>query len=340
MSDVVRNPSFPPGDIERVRQQRLVSLSQATDDPDAIADKVMRREIYGAGHPYGHSADGDEQSLRAINRDDLVKFHQQAFSPRNSALVLAGDLTVDAARKLAEDAFGGWTGSGANGPGVDTARPGTPIPGPDRVLVVDRPGSAQTNLVLSQPGVARSDPDYEKLLVMNEVLGGGSASRVNINLRERHGYTYGAFSRLGRNRGISTFSLLSSVQTQFTGPSVSELLNEVRGIQNAPITPEELNRAKESIIRSLPATFVTGSDAASAIGRLDLYDLPPDYYQALPARLTNIDAAGVQEAAKAHLRPDEMKVVAVGDRAKIEPQLATLNLGPIAGRKPDASPAP
>ncbi len=335
MADVVLNPAFGPAEVERVRQERLVSLRQETDSPDSIADRVMRREVFGGPHPYGHPAIGDERSVRTINAADLARFHQQAFSPGNCALVLAGDLTPDAARKLAEDAFGKWTG-----PAAELPRPGAPVPGADRVLVVDKPGSAQTNLVLAQPGVARNDPDYEKLMVMNDVLGGGSASRVNINIREQHGYAYGAFTRLGRNRGVSTYSVESSVQTQFTGPSVAEMLNEVRGIQAAPITPEELNRAKASIIRTLPTVFLTGSASAQAIGRLYLYDLPPDYYAALPKRVEGIDAAQVQEAAKAHLQPDQIKVIAVGDRAKIGPQLAALNLGPVVARQPDASPAP
>ncbi|MDQ2709024.1 MAG: insulinase family protein [Actinomycetota bacterium] len=335
MSDVVRAPAFPPSEVERIRREQLVSLQQDTDNPDAIADKVMRRAVFGANHPYGHPASGTVQSLRAISRDDLVKFHQQAFSPRNCALVLAGDLTVDQARKLAEDAFGSWTGTGA-----DTTRPGTPTPTADRMVVVDKPGSAQTTLVLAQPGIARNDPDYEKLLVLNQVLGGGAASRVNLNLRERHGYTYGAFSRLGRSRGVGTISLSTNAQTQFTGPSVHEMLSEVSGIQNAPITEEELNRAKESIIRSLPANFATESDSATAISRLYQFDLPPDYYQELPARVAQITAADLQEAARAHLRPQDMKVIAVGDRSTIEPQLAALKLGPIAHRNPDGAPAP
>jgi zinc protease len=174
---------------------------------------------------------------------------------------------------------------------------------------------------------------------MNEVLGGGFSSRVNLNLRERHGYSYSASSQLGRFRGIGTITVRSSVQTQFTGASVKEILDEVTGIQNAPISPDELNRAKESIIRSLPAGFITGTDLASTVGRLFIYDLPPDYYQGLPSRIAKINAADVQNVARQYLRPQDMKVIAVGDKASIVPQLASLSLGPMAFRMPDGTPA-
>ncbi len=334
MSDLAQNPSFAPAEVERTRQQRLVALQQEADKPSTVADNVVWHDVFGDNHPYGHTVSGTVAAMRSITRDDLVNFHQRAFSPRSSALVLAGDLTLDQARKLAEDSFGKWTGGA-----TDAVKPGQPMPGRDRILVVDKPGSAQTTLELAQPGVARSDPDYEKLLIMNEVLGGGFSSRVNQNLRERHGYSYGAFSQLGRYRGVGPITVRSSVQTQFTGASVKEMLNEVAGMQNAPVTPDELNRAKESIIRSLPAGFVTGTDLAATFGRVFIYDLPPDYYQGLPSRIARIGAADVQDVSRRVLRPQDMKVVAVGDRASIVPQLAALSLGPIAFRNPDGTSA-
>jgi zinc protease len=333
MSDLAQNPSFAPAEIERTRQQRLVALQQEADNASTVADNVVWHDVFGDNHPYGHTVSGTVAAMKSITRDDLVKFHQQAFSPRSSALVLAGDLTLDQARKLAEDSFGKWTGGA-----TDAVKPGMPTPGKDRVLVVDKPGSAQTTLELAQPGVTRSDPDYEKLLIMNEVLGGGFSSRVNLNLREKHGYSYGAFSQLGRYRGVGPITVRSSVQTQFTGAAVKEMLNEVTGMQNAPVSPDELNRAKESIIRSLPAGFITGTDLAATFGRVFIYDLPPDYYQGLPARISRINAPDVQDVARKVLRPQDMKVVAVGDKASIVPQLAPLNLGPIAFRNPDGTP--
>jgi zinc protease len=207
------------------------------------------------------------------------------------------------------------------------------------VFVVDKSGSAQTSLVLAQPGVSLTHPDFEKLMVMNAVLGGGFTSRVNLNLRERHGYAYGASSAVSSSRGVGLITLQASTQTEFTGASIRELLNEVAAIQNAPVSAEELELAKDSLSRSLPAGFATGSASAGAIGGLYLSDLPPDYYQKLPAEIAEIDIEDVQAVARTHLRPQEMKIIAVGDRAQIDAQLAELSLGPIAYRNPDGAPA-
>ncbi len=334
MSDAVRAPAFPAAELARVRSEHLVKLQQQGESLTTVGEKVTRRELYGAEHPYGHLAKGTAAAVGSITREDVAAFHQKAFTPKNSALVLAGDLTPDQARTLAEDAFGSWTGEG-----VDPAVPAVPTPGPDRVLMVDKPGSAQTALVLAQSGVARKDPDFEKLLVLNEVLGGGFSSRVNLNLRERNGYSYGAGSSVSGSRGVRSISLRSSVQTQFTAASVREILKEVNGIRDAPISAEELSRARESLTQSLPASFGTGRASAQAVADIYQLDLPPDYFQKLPGVFAAINAAQVQEVAREHLRPELMKVVAVGDRAKVEPQLAELALGPIGYRAPDGGPA-
>ena len=175
-------------------------------------------------------------------------------------------------------------------------------------------------------------------MVMNAVLGGGSTGRLFRNLRERHGYTYGAYSSVDSDRGVGLITMQTSVSTESTGASVHEMLNEVAALRDAPVSAEELQLAKDSLSRSLPAGFVTGAGTASAVGELYLTDRPPDYFQNLPAALTEIDADDVQAVARAHLRPEEMKVIAVGDRAQIDPQLDELSLGPVDYRSPDGAP--
>jgi zinc protease len=207
------------------------------------------------------------------------------------------------------------------------------------VFVVDRPGSAQTTLALAQPGVTATHPDATALTVLNAVLGGGFTSRINLNLRERHGYTYGASSSIDSRRDVGLITLQTSVSAEATGDSVRQLLDEVTALGDAPIGAEELQRAKDHLSLSLPADFITGSGTASAIGELYLTDRPPDYFERLPAALAEVDAEDVQTAARAHLRPQEMKVIAVGDRAQIDPQLAELSLEPIAHRDADGAPA-
>ena len=211
-------------------------------------------------------------------------------------------------------------------------------PAPERVLIADKPGTPQTTLLVTQVWVQRSDPDYEKLEVMDQILGGMFSSRVNMNLREQHGYTYGAFSTVPENRQPGPYTIGAGVRTDVTGPSVKEILKEVDGMLGAPVTADELQRAKESISRTLPAYFQSTASTAGTFGQLYLLDLPPDYYQGLPARLESITTEQVADAAKKHLRPADMKVIAVGDRAKIERQLAALHLGPIGYRNLEGEP--
>jgi zinc protease len=174
--------------------------------------------------------------------------------------------------------------------------------------------------------------------VMNAVLGGGFTSRINVNLRERHGYTYGASSSLDLGRDVGLLTLQTNVSTESTAASIRELLNEVAAMRDAPVGAEELARAKDSLSLSLPADFATGTSTAAAVGQLYLANLPPDYYQDLPAAIARTDAEDVQAVARAHLQPEEMKVVAVGDPTQIDPQLTQLALGPVAYLNPDGTP--
>jgi zinc protease len=335
LSDVVRSPTFPAEELERARGEYLVAQQQAQDDPSAVASTVMSRELFGGQHPFGQVGDDVARGLSAITREDVQHFHEAAFSPQNCALVLSGDLTQEQARALAGEYFGSWHGTATNPP------PPTPATrSPERVFMVDQPGAGQTTLLLAQPGVRRADPDLTELMVMNTVLGGGFTSRINLNLRERHGYAYGAWSSLSTGRDLGLITLETNTQTEVTGAAVQQLLAEVDAIREAPVTPEELAMAKDSLSRSLPASFTTASDTAAAAGELFVYDLPPDYYQRLPAEIADIDAADVQAVAQAHLRPDQMKIIAVGDRARLDPQLAAAELGPIAYRTSDGAPAP
>ncbi len=332
-SEVVLTPSFPVKDIERVRNDRLTALLQQQDSPFQIAFRVLASCMYGDQHPYGHVPLGDDKALKAITRDDIVKFYAASYSPQNAALVLAGDLTLDEAKKLAKDAFGAWRGTGQEAPRPDLGQPMA-----EKVVIVDKSGSPQTAVAVAQFGVPRSDPNFEKINVMNQILGGLFSSRVNLNLREKHGYTYGAFSFMQENRGPGPFVVAAAVRTDATGPSIDEMLKEVKGMQDQPVTEDELALAKDSVSRSLPALFQTTDDTVGTIGQLYLLELPPDYYASLPSRIQGMTASDVQSVAKQFLKPDQMKVIAIGDRAAIEPQIQKLNLGTITYRGADAKP--
>ena len=335
LSDVVLNPAFPDKEVERIRNDRLTSLLQQRDQQWPTALRVMNACLFGPGHPYGHTQLGTEDALKKMTRADLVKLYQSTFSPKNAALIVVGDVTESEAKKLAQESFGSWKGV-ATPAAIPPA--GTTVD--SRIVVVDRPGSNQTMVLAGQMGVKRSDPDYEKLDVMNTVLGGLFSSRINLNLREDKGYSYGAFSFIGQNRGVGPLMAGAAVRGDATGPSIDEILKEVTKIRDGGVTGEELKLAKQSIIRSLPANFETTSTTAGTMASIYMYDLPLDYYQTLPGRVDAITATDVLDVAKKHLVPERMVVVAVGDRSKIDPQIGKLNLGTVAYRDADGKEVP
>jgi zinc protease len=322
MSDVVLRPTFPAGEVDRVRNDRLTALLQQRDNPFQIAMRVLPLMAYGDAHPYGHSTLGNETSIKAISRDDLETFYRGTFAPANAALVFAGDLTEAQARALAEKAFGAWSGRAAA-----VVRPGTPSPLPQRLALVDKPGATQTAVLFGQVTIPRDDPDFESIYVMNMVLGSLFSSRLNLNLREDKGITYGAFSSQQERRGAAPLFGGAMVQADKTGLAVSESFKELRGMLAAEMTPQELTLARDAIVRALPASFETTASTVGTIGNLFLYDQSPDYYQTLPARLAKLTAAEILAATQRHLDPAKMRVVLVGDRSVIEPQLGDLEFG-------------
>jgi zinc protease len=329
-SEVALAPSFPQSEIERVRNERLTSLLQRRDSPSQTATRVLYPSLYGPEHPYGHIVLGDEPALKQIARADLEGFYKTRFSPADAALVFAGDLTGDEARALAEGGFGSWKGRPLPSP---ASSDGKTIP--ERVVIIDRPDSPQTSVLVAQLGVPRSHPDFEPLSVMNQILGGLFSSRINMNLRERHGYTYGAYSGVTESRGMGMFYLGASVRTDVTGASIREMFKEVEAIRQEPVTDEELTLAKDSIVRSLPAMFETTESTVSTLGMLFLHELPLDFFEGLPDRIEAMTPPQILDVTRRHLHPENMIVVAVGDRATIEPQIAELGLGAITHRDAD-----
>jgi zinc protease len=323
-SDILLNPAFDPEEIERIRNDRLTQILQQKDNPNVLAAKVFFDAIYGPAHPYGYLDVGTEQSNRIMAREMFLRFYQSGYTAGNAALIVAGDITVDELQGLAEKHFGSWKRTGAvpEIPPVSTQRL-------RRIVIVERPDAPQTNLRIGHLGAARSNPDYAAIDVMNTALGGLFSSRINLNLREKHGYTYGAFSAFAFRRGPGPFLVGTSVRTDVTAPAIAEIFREMGRMRDEEISPEELATAKDSISRSLPGLFETTPESASSIGQLFVHNLPLDYYQRLPEQIESISAVRVREVAQKYLRPEEAVVVAVGDREKIEPALEKLNWGPI-----------
>ena len=331
MADLVLRPSFPPEEIERQRKSRLGSLAQQRDDPFAVAGTVMAAALYGNRHPYGFTEIGTEQSIQAMSRGELTAFWKQNFVPNNAALVVAGRITRSALEPLVARAFGAWQrGTPAKPPAATLA-----AAVPARVIIVDKPGAPQSQLRVATIGADRSTPEYPQLQVLNEIVGGLFSSRINMNLREEHGYTYGAFSRFVYRRAPGPFYISAGVRTDVTAPSVGEIMKEVKRMNDAPVTSDELKLARESIVRSLPANFETSAGAVSVFSSLYVYDLGLDYYARFPETVTAVGRESVQTAARKYLVPGKLIVVIVGDRAKIEPELLKLNLGRLEYRDAD-----
>ncbi|MEN3277443.1 MAG: zinc protease, partial [Massilia sp.] len=324
LADVVRNPAFPTAEVERQRASRLGELMQQRDEPEMVAALAGAGALYGARHPYGYGQLGTEPGIRAVTRDDLLSFWRRHYVPHNAALVVVGDLSRSELKALAEARFLGWKGEEA-----PPVAPGTPDTTAARVVLVDHPGAGQTALRLTSIGAERDTPLYPALEVMNAAFGGLFTSRINQNLREDKGYTYGVYSGFRYDRTPGPFVIAGSVRANVTGASVAELLREAQAMVDKPLGPAELAGARNAELLSLPNRFETNSDIGASLAETFIYGLPLDYYSALPARLAAVTAADVQAAAKRYLDPRRLVVVAVGERKRILPQLDKLKLGPV-----------
>jgi zinc protease len=332
MADVARHPGFPAEEVERQRASRLGSLAQQRENPNSVANAAMFAALYGTAHPYGYTELGTEPSNKAMTRDDMQKFWAQNFVPNNAALVVSGQITAADLRPLVEKAFGDWQRGTPAAPSL--AEPSTTAA---RLVIVDKPGAQQTQLRVALVGVPRSTPDYEAIRVMNEELGGLFSSRINLNLREDHGYTYGAYSQFIFRRAAAPFLVASGVETNVTAPSVSEIYKEIRRMRDTTMTPEELAMAKDSLVRSLPSAFQTGADVTASTAAIYIYDLGLDYFTKYPARLSAVTAEQAKAVAEKYLVPEKLVVVAVGDRSKVGAPLQALQLGALEVRNADAA---
>jgi zinc protease len=322
-SDVLVNPSFPESDVSRLRSQRLTALAQRRDDANTIASNVFNRLLYGERHPYGHSSFGEQSSLEKITRADLVDFYRRYYRPNNSTLVVVGDISAEALVPRLERSLGSWArGDVAK---IDVSAPAQR----DSAILylVDKPGAAQSVITIGSVGVPRSTADYYPLLVMNTILGGQFSSRVNLNLRENKGYTYGARTGFDYRLGAGPFSASAGVQTAVTKESIVEFLKELRGIRgDIPVTQQELEFAKQSIIRGFPRTFETPQQIAGRLVALELYGLPANYYNDYIQRVSAVTLSDVQRVARQYLDPSRMAFLVVGDRTVIEKGLRELEL--------------
>ena len=327
LADVVEHPGFRAEDVDRRRKQRLVRIAQETDNVQSMAMRVGPKLVFGDA-PYGRSGTGTAESVGSLTSADLSDFYKAHYGPKDSALILSGDVTRAQAERLAHEYFGKWTGA------TETAAiaPQAPAPQPTHVVIVDKPGAPQTALQAFGIGVAADSPDDQALTVMNYTLGASFASRINMNLREVHGYTYGARSGFTQYVDGGMFVAGGLVRTDVTAAAAKELMGEIRNFPAKPSTADELAEAKEASVRSLPGRFETTSAIVRAVENIYVYGRPLDYYTKLPTKFQAVTQEDIARVAGRYLHPDQLVIVAAGDRAKIEPTLKDAGLGPVEVR--------
>jgi predicted Zn-dependent peptidase len=326
LADVTLRPTFPAADLERLRQERLTALLQARDDAASIAPMAFSRLVFGAAHRYGTGTAGTESSLKTLAIPDLRAFHSTHYQPANAVVVVVGDTTPDMILPELEKHFGAWKATVA--PTPRTAVPAAPQVARGQIYIVDKPDAEQSQIRMGWVGVPRSTAEYFPLLVLNTVLGGSFTSRLNQNLREEHGYAYGASSGFDMRLSAGPFVAAAGVQTDKTAESVREFFNELTAI-GEPIGADEIAKAKNYIALGFPAEFESSADLSRRLEELIVYRLPDDFFERYIANVQAVTADAVQRAAKTYIQPSRFAVVVVGDRKTIEPGIRALNLGPV-----------
>lgn len=340
LGDLVTRPHFADEELARVRKSRLQALRAQVDQPTTIANLVFAAQVYGATHPYGHPSSGTLSSVAAISRDEVLRFYRASFRPENAVMVIVGDVSSDEATALAESALGSWRAD-TSVMAASSTSPTAPEAQRTAVFLVDKPGAAQSEIRIGHAGVARSSPDYYPLQVMNAVLGGQFSSRINLNLRETRGFTYGARSGFSFDRGPGPFVAQAGVFTAKTDSSLMEFMKELRDIRGArPATEEEITFAKASLALSYPRRIETNASIAGQLAELAFFGLPADELTRYPERINAVTSADVQRVAREYLRPDNSVIVIVGDLATIRTSVESLNLGTVTVLDAEGMPLP
>ena len=328
MADVVMNPNFPEEELERQRRIYLGRIQQEAKQPQAAAFKSFLRLLYGAEHPYGQpfTGSGTTAAIQAITRDDLRGYYAAHYLPGNAALIMVGDLTPAEAREAAIAAFGEWRGGEAAAAVAPAADPVAET----GIYIVDKPGAPQSVVVAGNVAIRRSDPDYVAFEVMNNAFGGKFASRINLNLREDKGYSYGARSIFLPTRGDGPYLVFAPVQAQSTKESVVEIVRELGELVGTrPITEEELSEAQGNLIKGFPQDFETVGGVARQLAEIVRYGLPDDEWVRRLEGIREVTAEAATRAGKDRIDADRLLIVVVGDRERIEPGLRELGLGEV-----------
>lgn len=325
VADMLEHPTFPADALERIRGRTLVNLTQARDNPNAIASNVFSKVLYGDQHPYGRIL--TEQSAKAITRDDIVQFHKTYFQPGRAIITVAGDVSPAAARAAVEKAFAAWPAGGSR-PTFDYPTP--PALKARTIYLVDKPKAAQSVFAFGTPGPMRNTPDYYALQVMNMIVGGLFQSRLNHNIREVKGYSYGFNSNFSYGRGPGAFRAGGGIVTEKSDSALIEFVKEIKGARgDVPFTDDEIEQGKAALIQSLPQRFSSVNAMGGSIASLYTQDLPATFFQDFAAKINAVTRDDLTRVAQKYVDFDHLNLVIVGDRATIESTLKATGIAPI-----------
>jgi len=326
-ADVALHPSFPPNEFERIRKTQLTDLLQQRDQGPVIASKAFPAILYGNAHPYGAPLEGTETSVKSITTADLQSYYRANFRPNNATLIIVGDVNPAQIEAKINNLFGSWQRGDV--PALNYGE--LPKASTTTIYLIDKPGAAQSSFRIGAVGVPRSTKDYFALTVMNTILGGSFTSRLNQNLRETRGYTYGAGSRFDMRRAAGPFLASAEIVTAKSDSALIEFMKELKRIREA-VPADELSRAKRYLQLQLPGNFETTQQIAAALVPVAQYNLPLAYYNNYVQNVEAVTQPDVARVAQQYINPGSLAIVIVGDRKTIEPALKSVNVGPIAIR--------
>lgn len=334
LADMMLNSVFPQEALERLRGRTLVSLTQAKDQPTVVGAQVFAKVLYGDAHPYGQRI--TETSVKAITREDIVAFQKAYYQPGRAIITVVGDVTAAQVKNALDKSLAGWT-KGGEKPSFNY--PQLPQLQPAKIYLVDKPGAAQSVVNIGLPGPPRDTPDYFALQVLNTILGGQFQSRLNANIREQKGYSYGVRSGFNYGKGPGAFNAGGSIFSAKTDAALIEFMKELQGIVGEkPVTDEEIKTAKESLIQGLPQRFASVSAINNSITALTVQTLPDDYYQTYASKVSAVTKEDLLRVAKRYIDLKNLAIVIVGDRAAVEAALKATNIAPITLLDIDGNP--
>jgi zinc protease len=325
LGEVIRTPAFPAREITRLKEERLAEILQLETEPRGLADEKFSEFLYAADSRYSRPDEGDAGSVRAIARADVEEFYRTNYIASGGTVVIAGDLDPALSRELISSALETWQkGKASNRPLIVRPRSKT-----RKVHIVHKSDAPQSELRVGHIGLPRRHPDFFSTLVMNAVLGGLFGSRINLNLREVHGYTYGASSYYDWRRDAGPFVVSTAVQSDVTTPALGEIMNEIARIRSDEISETELSLATDYLDGVFPIRYETTSAIAAALANLIIYGLPTDYYDSYRANIRHVSTGSVLSAARTHIHPDELQTVIVGDSDLVGQSLEASGFGDV-----------